>query len=175
MLPEHSVANPLRHFQQTAGVAALSEAEKSIGSIGSVGSIGPDVSVGPEVFVGSDKWAPDGCDAAGDAALAAAFDDLPVAIDSLNPLRPPQPAVITINLPESADLYVNGFKTKSTGTTRTLITSELPDGVEFNYTISVTVHNRAKTTELVVMAGQAYELTFQLQPAAVLAKCPAAE
>lgn len=70
-----------------------------------------------------------------------------------------------VNVPEAAQVFVNGNETKSTGSTRHFMSRNLIAGDEYRFEVKVVLADSdgidvQKTEHLVVLAGEIEEVTF---------------
>ena len=74
------------------------------------------------------------------------------------------PATIAVNLPANAQLFVDGVATKSTSSSRTLVTPNLSVGQQYTYTLKAQADINGQTVtqeqQVTVTGGQQTPVTF---------------
>jgi len=74
------------------------------------------------------------------------------------------PATIVVNLPANAQLFVDGVATKSTSSSRLLVTPALPAGQHFTYTLKAQADINGQSVvqeqQVTVQGGQQTPVSF---------------
>ncbi len=71
--------------------------------------------------------------------------------------------MLVLNVPDSATVFVNGYKTSSTGALRRMMSSGLEPGHSYSYEVRVVDGGQAVTKVASLTAGQTLNLSFDLQ------------
>ncbi len=117
----------------------------------------------------------DGTVIEGDAVESPTMDEGAViqggcadCVTSTDPSLQQDAALLAVQVPAEADIYVNGYKTKSTGEFRRFLSSGLNSGQAYRYEVRAEANGIAQTKVVSVQTGQRAELMFDFagEPAA---------
>ncbi len=141
------------------------------GSYGSHGSSGGGVIYSQEAHTPTyDQPLEGGSDPDADPADlpgAGAGDTIPEPTDA-NLLRRRRSAVLTVNVPAGAKVYVNGHLTKSTGSRRSYVSNNLTPGSDYTYRVRAEVMRDGQkfeeTKNVELRVGQSRLVAFDLKP-----------
>src|SRR5262245_59906556 len=71
------------------------------------------------------------------------------------------PVLLSVNVPEAAEIWVDGYHTNQRGAFREFISPPLPAGREFTYTIQVKANGKKQAQTVKVRAGDRVNLDFR--------------